>query len=317
MSAPRGVPALVWRDRRAQVGLALIAAFAVGAVVAPLLPGLAVGDLAGVVARRFAGPLSRTPDGVWHLLGTDRFGRDVLARLLAGARISLAVGMLAALVSTAVGIGAGALAGYAGGAVDRAIVGVTDAALAVPRVPLLLLLVALVEPGAWVTVLALGVTGWMTVARLVRGEVRALEARPFVEAARALGFPPWRVLVRHVLPNALTPALVAAALGVGSAIMLEAGLSFLGLGVQPPTPSWGNMIASGRDALLIAPWVCLAPASACTSIRRTLWTTSRASSGRRSGSTRRRWPRCGARCSRYRRRRPAPSCWGRAWCSRP
>ena len=262
MSGGRGLAAVVWRDPRARLGLALVAAFAAGALVAPLVAGQAPADLAGIVARRFAGPLTRTPDGVWHLLGTDRFGRDVLARLLAGARISLAVGTLAALVSTAVGIGAGAVAGYAGGAVDRAIVGVTDAALAIPRVPFLLLLVALVEPGAWVTVLALGVTGWMTVARLVRGEVRALDARAFVEAARALGFRPARVLLRHILPNALAPALVAAALGVGSAIMLEAGLSFLGLGVQPPTPSWGNMIASGRDSLLVAPWVCLAPAVA-------------------------------------------------------
>ena len=262
MSGGRGLAAVVWRDPRARLGLALVAAFAAGALVAPLVAGQAPADLAGIVARRFAGPLTRTPDGVWHLLGTDRFGRDVLARLLAGARISLAVGTLAALVSTAVGIGAGAVAGYAGGAVDRAIVGVTDAALAIPRVPFLLLLVALVEPGAWVTVLALGVTGWMTVARLVRGEVRALDARAFVEAARALGFRPARVLLRHILPNALAPALVAAALGVGSAIMLEAGLSFLGLGVQPPTPSWGNMIASGRDSLLVAPWVCLAPAAA-------------------------------------------------------
>ena len=258
----RGVLARTWRDPRARLGLALVAAFVLGALVAPLLPGQAAGDLAGVVARRFAGPLSRTSDGAWHLLGTDRFGRDVLARLLAGSRVSLAVGALAALVSTAVGIGAGAVAGYAGGAVDRLIVGVTDAALAIPRVPFLLLLVALVEPGATFTVLALGVTGWMTVARLVRGEVRALETRPFVEAARALGIRPIRVLLRHVLPNALAPALVATALGVGSAIMLEAGLSFLGLGVQPPTPSWGNMIASGRDALLIAPWVSLAPAAA-------------------------------------------------------
>ena len=262
MSASSGVLARTWRDPRARLAIALVAAFVAGAVVAPLLPGQAAGDLAGIVARRFAGPLSRTPDGAWHLLGTDRFGRDVLARLLAGARVSLAVGALAALVSTAVGVGAGAVAGYAGGAVDRLIVGVTDAALAIPRVPFLLLLVALVEPGAWVTVLALGVTGWMTVARLVRGEVRAIGTRPYIEAARALGIRPLRVLLRHVLPNALAPALVAAALGVGSAIMLEAGLSFLGLGVQPPTPSWGNMIASGRDALLIAPWVSLAPAAA-------------------------------------------------------
>ena len=262
MSAPRGLLRRTWADRRARVGLALVAVFAAGALVVPLLAANAPADLAGIVARRFAGPLTRTPDGVWHVLGTDRFGRDVLVRLLAGARISLAVGTLAALVSTAVGVGAGAVAGYTGGAVDRAVVSLTDAALAVPRVPFLLLLVALVEPGAWVTVLALGLTGWMTVARLVRGEVRALGARPYVEAARALGLRPARVLVRHVLPNALAPALVAAALGVGSAIMLEAGLSFLGLGVQPPTPSWGNMIASGRDALLIAPWVSLAPAAA-------------------------------------------------------
>ncbi len=257
-----GLGARLWRDRRARAAGAVIAAFALGAVIGPLLLGQAPLDLAAIVARRFAAPLTRTSDGVWHLLGTDRFGRDVLARLLAGARISLAVGLLAALVSTAVGVGAGAVAGYAGGAVDRAIVAVTDAALAIPRVPFLLLLVALVEPGAWVTVFALGVTGWMAVARLVRGEVRALRGRPFVEAARALGTSPLRVLAAHVLPNALTPALVAAALGVGSAIMLEAGLSFLGLGVQPPTPSWGNMIASGRDALMIAPWLSLAPAAA-------------------------------------------------------
>jgi peptide/nickel transport system permease protein len=260
--AAPGLAARLWRDRRARTGVFVLAVFVAGAALGPLALGHASLDLADVVTHRFAAPLARTPDGAWHLLGTDRFGRDVLARLLVGARISLAVGFLAALVSMAVGVGAGAVAGYAGGAVDRAIVAVTDAALAVPRVPFLLLLVALVEPGAWVTVVALALTGWMAVARLVRGEVRGLKRRPFVEAARALGTPPGRVLARHVLPNALAPALVAAALGVGSAIMLEAGLSFLGLGVQPPTPSWGNMIASGRDALMVAPWVSLAPAAA-------------------------------------------------------
>jgi peptide/nickel transport system permease protein len=257
-----GLAARLWRDRRARVGIAVIAVFAVGAVAGPLLFGSAPTDVAAIVARRFAAPLARTPDGALHLLGTDRFGRDVLTRLLLGSRVSLAVGILAAAVSMLVGVAAGAIAGYAGGALDRLIVAITDAALAIPRVPFLLLLVALVEPGAAMTVLALGVTGWMAVARLIRGEVRAVRARPFVEAARVLGDPPHRVLRRHVLPNALTPALVAAALGVGSAIMLEAGLSFLGLGVQPPTPSWGNMIAAGRDALMIAPWVALAPSVA-------------------------------------------------------
>jgi peptide/nickel transport system permease protein len=261
-AAPGGLMAWLWRDRRWRTGATLIALFAIGAALGPPLLGHAPADLADIVARRFAAPLTHTPDGAIHFLGTDRFGRDVLARLLGGARISLAVGVLAALVSTLVGIAAGAVAGFAGGAVDRAVVAITDAALAIPRVPFLLLLVALVGPGAWMTVLALGVTGWMTVARLVRSEVRVTKARPFVEATRALGTRPRRVLALHVLPNALTPALVAAALSVGSAIMLEAGLSFLGLGVQPPTPSWGNMIASGRDALMIAPWVLLAPAIA-------------------------------------------------------
>ena len=252
----------VLRDRRARIGGALVAVFVVGAILGPVVLGRAPVEVADIVARRFVHPLARTGDGALHLLGTDRFGRDVLARLLLGARISLAVGVLAALVSTLAGIGVGAVAGYAGGAIDRSIVAVTDAALAIPRVPFLLLLVALVEPGAAMTVLALGVTGWMTVARLVRGEVRSAKGRSYVEAAQALGLRPRRVLLRHVLPNALTPALVAAALGVGSAIMLEAGLSFLGLGVQPPTPSWGNMIASGRDALMVAPWVALAPSVA-------------------------------------------------------
>jgi peptide/nickel transport system permease protein len=252
----------LWRDRRARAGIAVIGLFAVGAVAGPLLLGQAPADVAGIVARRFVAPLARTPDGALHLLGTDRFGRDLLARLLLGARVSLAVGVLAALVSMLVGVAAGAVAGYAGGAADRLIVAITDAALAIPRVPFLLLLVALVEPGVAMTVIAIGITGWMTVARLIRGEVRTVRARPFVEAARGLGDPPHRVLSRHVLPNALTPALVAAALGVGSAIMLEAGLSFLGLGVQPPMPSWGNMIAAGRDALMIAPWVALAPSVA-------------------------------------------------------
>lgn len=246
-------------------GGAALGVIALLALAGPWLAGGRGLALTDVVARRFVPPLGRAAGGgPLHLLGTDALGRDILAGLLAGGRISLTVGLLAALVSLGIGALAGAVAGYAGGAVDRAIIAVTDAAIAIPRVPFLLLLVALLEPGAGVTILAIGLTGWMAVTRLVRAEVRAVKARLFVDAARSLGARPLRVLARHVLPHALAPALVAAALGVGNAIMLEAGLSFLGLGVQPPTPSWGNLIAAGRDSLVIAPWVALAPAAAVT-----------------------------------------------------
>jgi peptide/nickel transport system permease protein len=261
-----GTLALLLRDRRALVGGVLVLLAAAAALAGPAILGGAGGPLGDIVARRFVAPLAATSEGTRHLLGTDAFGRDLLARLCAGARVSLAVGFLAALTSLAAGVVAGATAGYAGGAADRAVLAVTDAALAVPRVPLLLLLVALFEPGVVLVVLALGLTGWMGVARLVRAEVRTLRERPFVEAARALGVRPAALLGRHVVPNALAPALVATALGVGNAIMLEAGLSFLGLGVQPPTPSWGNMIAAGRDALVTAPWVALAPAAAVATV---------------------------------------------------
>ena len=247
-------------DKRLVFGATILAIIALAATLGPVISGPPSSELGDIVARRFVPPLERTADGALHLAGTDRFGRDLLALLLRGARISLMVGLLAALVSTALGTALGALAGYAAGWPDRITIALTDAALAIPRVPLLLLLAALFQPGLSVTVLAIGFTGWMTVARLVRAEVRAAKQRDYVEAARGLGANPGRVVARHILPHAAAPALIATALGVGNAIMLEAGLSFLGLGVQPPTASWGNLIAAGRDALVVAPWVALAPA---------------------------------------------------------
>ena len=248
----------LWSDRRAVFGLAILAAAGLVAVLAPALAGDPIAQR-DIVATRFLPPLSSDVHGAFHPLGTDRFGRDVWARLAYGARVSLGVGTLAVLVSVLVGVAVGAAAGWWRGWTGTLLLGLTDFALALPRVVLLLLLASLWEPSAGLVILVLGLTGWMTIARLVHGEVRALAVRPFVEGAVGLGASDLRVLVRHILPNAMTPVIVATALGLGNAIMLEAGLSFLGLGVQPPTPSWGNLIASGRDTLVNAPWVAAAP----------------------------------------------------------
>jgi peptide/nickel transport system permease protein len=248
----------LWRDGRAVFGLGVLAAAALVAILAPAVAGDPIAQR-DIVATRFLPPLSSDLHGAFHPLGTDRFGRDVWARLAYGARVSLGVGTLAVLVSVGVGIAVGAAAGFWRGWPGTLLLGLTDFALALPRVVLLLLLASLWQPSAGLVILVLGLTGWMTIARLVHGEVRALAVRPFVESAVGLGASDLRVLVRHILPNAMTPVIVAAALGLGNAIMLEAGLSFLGLGVQPPTPSWGNLIASGRDTLVNAPWVAAAP----------------------------------------------------------
>jgi peptide/nickel transport system permease protein len=246
-------------DRRGVFGVAVLLVVLLCAAAAPLVTNGDPVSQHDVVATRFVPPLSSDVHGAFHPLGTDRFGRDVWTRLVYGARISMGIGLLAVLVSLVVGVAVGAVAGYWRGPVSLTLLGVTDFALAVPRVVLLLLLAALWQPSTGLVVVVLGLTGWMGIARLVHGEVRSLAARPFVEGALALGAGRLRVLARHILPNAWTPVIVAAALGVGNAITLEAGLSYLGLGVQPPTPSWGNMIQSGRDTLINAPWVAVAP----------------------------------------------------------
>ena len=250
------------RDRRAAFGVAVLALVAAAGVAAPLVTGGRPTVQGDIVATRFLPPLAGDRAGGFHVLGTDRFGRDVWTRLVYGARVSLAVGTLAVLLSIALGVAVGAAVGFGPGLVQLPLLALTDFALALPRVVLLLVLAALWRPSAALVVIVLGLTGWMPVARLVQAEVRSLAVRPFVESAVALGSSRGRVLWRHILPNALTPVIVAAALGLGNAITLEAGLSFLGLGVQPPAPSWGNMIASGRDTLVNAPWVAAAPGMA-------------------------------------------------------
>jgi len=246
--------------RSGRLALAALGVIALGVILVPMLSPRDPLLIQDVLARRLVAPLARDAAGDWHLLGTDRFGRDLFVRMMLAGRLSLLVGVIGAGVSGAVGTLLGAVAGWrAGSVVDRAVTAVADILLALPRLVLLLVGVSLWPPGIVTILVVLVLTGWMGVARLVRTEVRAVRERPYVPAAQALGASQLRVLLRHVLPNAIGPALVATTLGVGNAILLESGLSFLGLGIQPPAPSWGNMIAGGRDLLVVAPWVSLAP----------------------------------------------------------
>jgi len=249
----------VMRNRGGVFGVTVLLVAVGLAVCAPFVTNGHPNEQGDIVATRLLPPLSTDFTGVFHLFGTDRFGRDLWTRLVYGARISLSVSGLAVLLSTLIGVLVGATAGYATGVLSLGLLALTDFALAVPRVVLLLLLASMWRPSAALVVIVLGVTGWMTIARLVHGEVRGLAARSFVEGAVALGARPARILWRHIIPNALAPVIVAATLGVGNAITLEAGLSFLGVGVQPPAASWGNMIASGRDTLVNAWWVATLP----------------------------------------------------------
>jgi peptide/nickel transport system permease protein len=201
----------------------------------------------------------RAPSAL-HPFGTDQLSRDVLSRVATGARVSLAVAAVAVALSMTLGALVGLVAGYMGGAVDALLMRLVDGAMAVPRLFVLLLLVAAWERMPLVALmLMIGATGWLGTSRLVRAEVLRLKDADFVRGAEALGARSGRIMFRHLLPNTMGPLLVAATLGVGDVILLEAGLSFLGMGVRPPTPSWGGMILDGKDVLIAAPWVSLFP----------------------------------------------------------
>ena len=228
--------------------------------------GLRVERLGRVEHLPAAKVRNRSQDGVADrrvfLLGSDRFSRDVLSRLLHGARVSLAIGLLAVLLATTLGIAVGASAATGGPWLDAVLMRAVDALLAFPWLFLLLAVSSLFRPGPALLVLILGGTAWMDISRLVRGEVLGLRGRDFVLAARGIGQRPAVILRRHLLPGALPPVLVRGALLAGQVILVESALSFLGIGIQPPTASWGNMVAEGRDVLTTAWWLSAFPGAA-------------------------------------------------------
>jgi len=199
------------------------------------------------------------PPSSAHLFGTDELGRDVLTRVIFGARVSLKVGFVAVGIAVAIGTVVGLFAGFYGGWADSLLMRVVDIMLCFPTFFLILAVIAMLEPSIWYIMIIIGLTGWMGVARLVRAEVLSLKSRDFVSAARVLGASDLRIIFRHILPNALSPVLVSATLGVAGAILTESALSFLGIGVQPPTPSWGNILTSGKDYIEFAWWLSLFP----------------------------------------------------------
>ena len=240
------------RDRWFQAGVGLVGLVVLAALLAPWLAPFdpTTGDLRNAY---LLGPGGR------YLLGTDAQGRDVLSRVLYGARLSLSVGLISQAVAAALGVTLGLLSGYYGRWVDALVMRLADVTLAFPTLLLLIAVAAAVSPSLPVVFLVIGAVGWAGMARLVRSQVLVLKGSDYVLAARALGAPDQRVLLRHLLPNVRNQVIIAATLGIAGAIMAEAALSFVGLGAQPPTPSWGAMVADGRDLLRVAPWVSFAP----------------------------------------------------------
>ena len=240
-------------DARAWFGISVVVLLVLLAVLAPLV---ARQDPLHIdLVHQLQGPSWK------HWLGTDIQGRDVWARLVYGARISLSAGIVSQAIALSLGLTLGLIAGYYGKWVDELVMRLADVTLAFPTLLLLIAMAAALQPSIGVVFVTIGIVGWAGMARLVRGQVLVVRQLEFVQASRALGGRDMRVVLKHVLPNVVAPVLIAATLGIAAAIMAEASLSFLGLGVQPPTPSWGSMIADGRDLnqLRNAPWTSVSP----------------------------------------------------------
>jgi peptide/nickel transport system permease protein len=239
------------RNRLALVGGTVVIVLALLAILAP---AVAPWDPNRPDVKKILDPPSKR-----HWFGTDQLGRDVLSRMLYGARVSLAVGFVSVGIAALIGIILGSLAGYAGGPVEATVMRLVDLMLVFPRLFLLLAVLAFLRPSIWTIMVVIGLTGWMGVARLVRAEFLSLKEREFVLWSQSVGATGYRVVWRHILPNAMAPVLVAMTLGIPAAILTESGLSFLGIGVRPPTPTWGNILNEGKDAIEIGWWLSFYP----------------------------------------------------------
>lgn len=238
-------------------GLAMVAGLVLTGTFAPWL---APEDPLTQDVRTRLRPPAFMAEGSWdHPLGTDQLGRDVLSRLIHGSRVSLLVGFFSVAFSGALGVTAGLVSGYGGGGYDLALMGIADAQLAFPFILLALAVIAALGPGLNNVILVLAINGWVVFARLVRGITLSVKEKDFVEAARALGAGSGRIMYRHVLPHVLSPVIILANLQFGFLILAEASLSFLGMGVSPPTPTWGNMISEARNHVWDAPWLSVIP----------------------------------------------------------
>ena len=242
-----------FRHPPAAAAIGILTFFALVSVAAPVLTRYKPNVPIDIITMKNQPPSWR------HPLGTDVLSRDSWSRLSYGARVSLGVGTLAMLLALTVGAGVGAIAGYFRHRVDAILMRAVDVGLAIPRIFVVLMIVAVSSPPFATLILILGLTSWFGTSRLVRAEVLSLRERDYVSAARALGAGSGRIIARYILPNAAAPIIVSAALGIGNVMLLEAGLSFLGIGVKPPMASWGVMIADGQEYLVTAPWVSLVP----------------------------------------------------------
>lgn len=251
MADEPGIWTQLRRHRLAAVSFIVIAVMGAACFAAPLIAPYEFDaiDLGNI----------RAAPGIQHLMGTDDLGRDLFTRVLYGGRVSILIGLLAALFGTVIGTVVGALAGYFGGRIDNVLMRITDVAYSIPSLPLLIILSSYTQASGTSMAFIIGLLSWMATARVLRGEVLSIRQMLYVEAARSLGATDFRIISRQVLPNALGPIVVSATLAVGYAIIIESSLSFLGLGVQPPTPTWGNLLMDAQSTMATKPWLTIFP----------------------------------------------------------